>query len=219
MSEKKEKKKLTKFQKWFRFLDRMLKSILRPVFPVKKYGHTEPFNDRAYLFVSNHMSNMDIVPTKLATDRTIHFLAKKELFQKGITKWFTKKCECIPVNRDGNDVRALMQAMKYLKNGENVAVFPEGTRNRTEEPFLPFKSGAAAIAVRTRTPVVPIVQVKKLRLFHKIHVLYGEPFEFTEYYDKKLTEEDIATCDEILVNKMLELHSELKEILKSKKKK
>ena len=149
------KRKLTKFEKWFRFLHRVQRFASWGLIPVKNYGCTEKFNDRSYIVVGNHKSNLDVVLAIIPTDKPVHFMAKKELFEKGLGKWFTKKCECIPVNRDGNDVRAIMQAMKYLKEGSVVCIFPEGTRNKTDEMFLPFKSGAAALSIKTKTPISP----------------------------------------------------------------
>ncbi len=216
--QKKEKKKLTKHEKCFRWLHRLYNFPLRILYPVKKYGAARYFDDRAYLIIGNHLSIMDVIPVAISTHKPIHYLAKKELFVKGFTKWFTAKCECIPINRDGNDVRALMTAMKYLKNGEHVSLFPEGTRNKTDDMFLPFKSGASVIAIRTKTPILPLVQVKKMRAFHKVHVLYGEPFELSEFYDKKLTDEDIAAADEVIRKKLEDMYLELKEILADKKK-
>lgn len=214
-----KKRKLTPHEKQFRFLHRLYAFPLKIVFNVKKYGATRYFDDRAYLIIGNHLSVMDVIPAAVATHKPIHFMAKKELFQKGFMKRFTAKCECIPINRDGHDVRALMTAMKYLKNGETVCIFPEGTRNKTDEMFLPFKSGAAALAIKTKTPILPMVQVKKMRAFHKVHVLYGEPFELSEFYDKKLTQEDTDRADEILRQKLEDMYLELKSILESKKKK
>ena len=216
---KKEKRKLTKFEKWFRFMRRVHRFIVQPVFPYKKYGHKQRYNDRSYIMVCNHKSIMDVVLPVMATDKPVHFMAKKELFQKGLGKWFTRKCECIPVSRDGTDVRAIMQGMKYLKEGGVVAIFPEGTRNKTDERFLPFKSGAAAIAVKTQTPIVPMVQIKKIRFLKRAHVLFGEPFEFTEFYGKRLTEEDVLVCDEILKQKLSDLYDRLVEIRTKKGKK
>lgn len=215
--EKKSKKKLTKFEKWFRFMRRMHRIFLLPIYPYKRHGHIERYNDRSYIIVGNHKSVLDVIPAALATDRPIHYMAKKELFVKGISKWFTRKCECIPVNRDGNDVRAMMQAMKYLKNGENVCLFPEGTRNKTSERFLPFKSGAAAMSIKTRTPIIPMLQVKKIKAFRRTHVYFGEPLEFTEFYGKKLTQEDIERADEILLAKFDELYEVLEKETAKKK--
>ena len=188
------------------------------LFPVKKYGHTEPFNDRSYIIVANHLSVLDVLPAAIATDRPVHFLAKKELFEKGIGKWFANKCECIPVSRDGTDVCAVMQAMKYLKEGSFVCIFPEGTRNKTGEMFLPFKSGAAALSIKTKTPIIPVVQVKKIKAFRKMHVYYGEPFELTEFYGKKLTQEDVEKADEVLFEKFKEFYRELESLIPKKKK-
>ena len=216
---KKEKVKLTKFEKWFRTLHRFERIFYRPLFPYKKHGHTQPYNDRPYIFVGNHLSYLDVVAVAIATDKPVHFIAKKDLFEKGLMKKFVTKCECIPVSRDGTDVKAVMQAMKYLKGGQSIVIFPEGTRNKTCDTFLPFRSGAAAISIKTKTPIVPVVQIKKIRFFRRSHFYYGEPIEFGEYYDKKLTEEDIQQCDEALRDKMLEMYAELSEQTKKKNKK
>ena len=216
---KKEKVKLNKVSKWFRTLRRAEPIIYRPFLPYKKYGHTQPFDDRSYIFVGNHLSVLDVVFPAVSTHRAVHYMAKSSLFEKGLMRKFVLKCECIPVNRDGTDVKAIMLAMKYLKNGEHVVIFPEGTRNKTDEMFLPFKGGAAAIAIKTKTPIAPFVQVKKIRPFRKAHVLFGEPIEFSEYYGKRLTEEDIKKCDDILLEKLTELYLQLKEMLSKKGKK
>lgn len=218
---RKEKKQLTDLEKWFRFLRRFYACFLKFIFPVKKYGHVEPYTGRSYIIVGNHYSCADVIPAALATDMPVRYMAKSELFKGGIVKRICEKTGAIPVSRDGNDVRAVMQALKCLKNGEIVVIFPEGTRNKTNEIFLPFKSGAAALAIKTQSPVIPMVQVKKMRVFKKARVLYGEPIEFTEFYGKKLSEEEIKECDETLRLKMLEMYAELKQMLdkKSKKKK
>ncbi len=152
----------------------------------------------------------------MATDKPIHYMAKKEIRDKKIGNWFFNKCECIQVARDGTDVRALMQAMKYLKEGSIVCIFPEGTRNKTEELFLPFKSGAAALSIKTRTPIIMMLQLEKIKAFKKSRVYYSEPFEFTEFYDKKLTQEDIDRADEILRAKMEEFYHVLEGMVKDK---
>ena len=215
---KKEKQKLNAVSKWFKTLRRLERLFYRPLFPYKKHGHTEPYTDRPYIFVGNHLSVLDVVFPAVSTDRPVHYIAKNSLFRKGLMKKFVTKCECIPVNRDGSDVKAVMQAMKYLKIGECIAIFPEGTRNKTKETFLPLKSGATAISIKTKTPIIPMVQIKKIRFLHKAHVLIGEPLEFTEYYGKRLTDEDIKICDDILLNKLSEMHAQLTDMLSKKKK-
>ncbi len=216
---KEKKKKRTKLEKWFRFMRRVYYTVGRFILPVKRLGHTEKFDDRSYLYVGNHLHVMDVVPVALSLSKPVHYMCKRELTSKKIGRWFTKKCECIIVNRDGTDVRALMQAMKFLKNGESVCCFPEGTRNKTNEIFLPFKSGAAALAIKTRTPIVMMMQCKKIRLFRRNYFYFAEPFELSEYYGKKMTEEDMQEADDKLRERMLAVYYQLDEILKNKKKK
>lgn len=217
---KKEKQKLNAVTKWFRTLRRAMPFLYRPFFPFKKHGHTEPFTDREYIFIGNHLSVLDVVFPVTCTNRAVHFMAKNVLFEKkGLLKWFITKSECIPVNRDGTDVKAVMQAMKYLKMGECIGIYPEGTRNKTDERFLPFKGGATAISIKTKTPIVPIIQVKKIRIFKRSHMLIGEPIEFSEFYDKRLTEENIQKCEEIILNKFNEMYEQLTEILSKKRRK
>lgn len=216
---KAKKQKRTKLEKWFRFLRGVYYTVGRIILPIKKLGHTEKYDDRAYLYVGNHLHVLDVVPVGISLSKPVHYMCKRELTNKKIGRWFTKKCECIIVNRDGTDVRAVMQSMKYLKNGESVCCFPEGTRNKTNEIFLPFKSGAAALAIKTKTPIVMMMQRYKIRLFRKNYFYFCEPFEFSEYYDKKLTEADIKEADEKLRERMLAAYYELDEMLKNKKKK
>jgi len=113
----------------------------------------------------------------------------------------------------------MMQAMKYLKNDGVVCIFPEGTRNKTDDLFLPFKSGAAALSIKTKTPILPVVQITKIKAFKKSHIYFGEPFEFTEFYDKKLTQEDIERAAQMLRDKFEELYYIMRDLRKSKKKK
>lgn len=214
---KKEKTKPDKLKKWFKKMFLFEKLVYRPLFPYKKFKTTD-YGDRNYIVVGNHLSLFDVVFAARALDKPIHFLAKSELFEKGLMKKFVLKCECIPVSRDGSDLKAVMQSMKYLKNGESIAIFPEGRRNYTDEKLLPFKSGAAALSIKTKTPIIPFVQVKKIRFLRKSYVLYGESIEFAEYYDRKLTEQDLQICDETLRTKMLELYDRLSDMTAKKKK-
>ena len=122
--------------------------------------------------------------------------------------------------RDGSDIRTLMDAMKVLKNGEKVSLFPEGTRNKvSEEEFLPFHGGAALLAIKTQTPVIPFVICSRPRVFRMTHVVFGEPMELTEFYGKKLTPEDYDKADELLKQRLYELRAEHRAYLANRKKK
>ena len=68
-----------------------------------------------------------------------------------------------------------------------------------------------------KAPIIPIVIYKKPRFFHVTHIIVGDPMELTEYYGKKLTEQDLAEADNKVRDKMLELHRQHTEFLNSKK--
>jgi 1-acyl-sn-glycerol-3-phosphate acyltransferase len=110
-----------------------------------------------------------------------------------------------------------MNLLKCLKNGEKVAIYPEGTRNKTKEEMLPFYDGAAMLAIKTKTPIVPVLIYKKTMPFRMNHIIVGEPFEMSEYYGQRLTKEVLAEANEKLRQKLLDMRKEHTEMLESKK--
>ena len=104
-----------------------------------------------------------------------------------------------------NDIKAVMTALKYLKNGEKISIFPEGTRNRTDADLLPLKGGAALFAIRAKAPIYPVMMDGKTRLFRRTRIVVGDPIDLTEFYDRKMTAEDYAKAEEIIRDKMLEI--------------
>ena len=184
---------------------------MRIFYPYKRHNAVEKYDvSKAYVLLCNHYSMLDVMYPAAAMKKPVYFMAKKELWENKFLAWFCTKCRCIPVSRDGAamDVKGIMTAMKYLKSGKNILIYPEGTRNKGDVDMLPFHAGFAAIAIKTRTPIIPIVQSGKPRLFRKSHVFFGAPIEFTEYYGKKLTEADLAECETRLRNIMLKMRSD-----------
>lgn len=186
--------------------------------PFRFYGNHK-IKDGACIYILNHYTLLDPAYAIATTREGIHFLAKKENFQAPLLGGIMRKVKAISANRDGNDARALLDCFKCLKNNEKIAIFPEGTRNKTDAPLLPFKHGAAAIAIRAKVPIVPVMIYKKPRFFRRTHILVGEPLELSEYYDRKPTEEEYVEADEKLRRVMLKLREEHTEYLQNKKKK
>ena len=201
--------------KFLSFLRIFILPLYRLVRPFKVYGRYEP-NAGAYIFVSNHYTMTDPGYILGATKDGVRFMAKKEIEKKPVFGAVAKWVKCIFVNRDGNDVRALLDCLKVLKNGEKLVIYAEGTRNKTDEDILPFKHGASALAIKTKTPVIPLVIYSKPKFFKRAHILMGQPIEFSEYYDKKLMEEDFAIVDEKIRTIMIEMKREHKAYLQSK---
>lgn len=185
--------------------------------PFRYYGNRK-VKDGACLYVCNHYTLFDAVYPMYTTWEGIHFIAKKENFETPVLKNIFRYIKAICVNRDGNDVRGMLDAFKCLKNNEKVAIYPEGTRNKTDAEMLPFFHGASVMAIKNRVPIVPIMLYKKPRMFRMTHVLVGEPFELTEYYEAKMTIQEIEEADDKIRAVMLEMRKKHTEYLESKKK-
>lgn len=198
-----------------------LKAIVIPVYyllkPFRYYGNRK-VKDGACVYICNHYSLFDPIYPAATTSEGMHFLSKKEVFDMFLIGFLAKRVKAISVNRDGSDVRALLDCFKCLKNNEKICIFPEGTRNKTDGDFLPFKHGAAQIAIKSKVPVVPVVIYKRPRFFRMTHVLVGVPIELTDYYDRKLTEEELMEADEKLREIMQTMRSDHKAYLENKKK-
>ena len=129
-----------------------------------------------------------------------------------------RNVKALVANRDGKDVRVLLDSLKCLKNDDKIVIFPEGTRNKTDAEMLPFHHGAAMMAIKSNSPIIPIVLYKKPKMFRMTHVLIGEPILFEEYFDRKLTEADYLEADDKIRERMLQLRKEHTDFLKTKKK-
>lgn len=185
--------------------------------PFRFYGKRKA-PEGACVYVGNHYTLMDVAFMACTTWECVHYVSKRENFDSKFLGVFARGVRAIPVNRDGSDVRGLLDCFKCLKNGEKIAIYPEGTRNKTDQEMLPFKHGAAVMAIKTKAPVIPMVIYKKPRLFRCTHVLMGDPIDLSEYYDRKLTDEEIVQADEKIREAMLSLKREHAAFLESKKK-
>lgn len=193
---KKNKEKPTKLEKFFKMLHFFEKHLYRVFFPYKLHGNLSKYNEGSLITIGNHYSYMDVVFPCLVTDKPIHFVAKQELFdQGGLMGWFVRKCECVPAKRDGSDVVTVKECLKILKSEGVINIFPEGTRNHSYKQLMPFHSGAAALSIKTQTPIIPIAKVTKIRFLRRTHVIIGDPIEFRQYYGKRVTKEQLEECD------------------------
>ncbi len=190
------------------------------VYPFKLHGAPK-VPDGACIFFGNHYCIFDIFYPAHTTWEVVHFVAKQSIIEAPVIGGIARSIGAIGAMRNGSDVRTVMEAMKLLRNGEKISLFPEGTRNKlSDEEFLPFHGGAALFAIKTHTPVVPFVICNRPKVFHKTHVMFGEPFELSEYYGRKLTQEDYEEAEEKLKKRLYELREEFRaERAKKKEKK
>lgn len=175
-----------------------IKTFLRPftmaLFDAKVTGaeHVPPTG--GLIVASNHVSYWD--PPILGTwfPRTIHFMAKRELFEMWPLGPIVTAVHAFPVDRDSADIGAIRHALRVLKNGEVVGIFPQG--RRSQDGDVQARNGAVLLAATAKCPVVPVALVgtnlasRRLRASH-VEVRIGEPLRF-QGTERKPTKSEIG---------------------------
>ncbi len=106
------------------------------------------------ILVSNHTSGLDPLLIQSVCSRLIIWMMAKEYYDHPVLGWIYRQVEAIPVARTGRDMAAMREALRALKQGRVVGVFPEGKIEPTRE-LLPFQTGVALLASRSQAPVYP----------------------------------------------------------------
>ena len=150
------------------------------IFPIKIVGKKHIKNLKKskenFIISCNHMSNNDGVMLDIKFATKFRYLAKKELFKTKFSSWLMRKLGAVPVDRTTADTRAVKEIFSLLNKKKNVCIFPQGTRVKT--PLIEgetAKEGVAMFAIRTGTPVLPMMFDRKLRPFHKTYLYIGKP--------------------------------------------
>lgn len=151
------------------------------------------------IYCGNHRTYADPPLIVVTAKRHVRFLAKEELRKNPFFAFLGVVFDGIYVKRDSKDVSALKTTLKALKNGESIALFPEGTRNGMEKGEK-AKDGLAFFAVRTGAKVIPVGISGGEKRFEKMTIRYGQPLDFSNRGKDELDE----VTDEIM-EKIIEL--------------
>ncbi len=203
----------------YTFLKGLLSFLMHIIHPYKIYGK-EKIGKGACVLVGNHFRLWDIVHMACTTKDKVHFISKQELYKNKLLAYLGRKVEAIPVSRDGQDAKAVMTALRYLKKGEKISMFPEGTRNRTDAELLPLKGGAALFAIKAKVPVYPVMSIGKTKYFRFTPIVVGDPVDLSAFYDKKMTSEDYVAAEQVIREAMLgTMHGYIRAKQEKKRKK
>lgn len=154
------------------------------------------------IIVCNHKSNIDYIYLFTHIGRKQFVLAKHSLFKNKFVGGFFKRCGGIPVDRDNISLTTIKNCLHVLKNDKLLTIFPEGTRNKTDQDLLEFKAGASVFSIKAGAPIVPMYIQKKPRFFGFNKIVVGDPIFFDESFKG---EEGSKRANEIIRQKMLEL--------------
>jgi 1-acyl-sn-glycerol-3-phosphate acyltransferase len=152
-------------------------------------GREKIAKGKAFIYVSNHTSFLDLPGITMTIRGQFRPLAKKELLKIPVFGWIAR-ATCIIVDRSNNESRkkSILFLKEMLSHSISILIFPEGTQNRTTELLQPFKDGAFRIAVDTQQPILPMAVIGAGELMPPgkgkikpglIKIIIGDPISVT----------------------------------------
>jgi 1-acyl-sn-glycerol-3-phosphate acyltransferase len=124
---------------------------------VRTVGLDKIDSARNYIFMSNHISNLDPPVTLPLIPRRTSVMVKKELFKVPILGQIMRIGSLVPVDRRNRDagITAVRDAVKAIEQGLNMTIYVEGKRS-FDGKLLPFKKGPFYLAEECKVPIVPV---------------------------------------------------------------
>lgn len=180
--------------------------ICYPLYRIKVIGREKFPKEGGVLLCTNHIDNLDPPVVGITCPRTVHFMAKEELFTKPVLKTVLPKVQAFPVKRGMSDREAFRTTIKLLRGEKVVGLFPEGTRSKTGElgkglagaGFFALKGGDAK--------VVPCAIIGPYKPFSRLKVVYGDPIDMTPYRERKASAEEVTEVIMAEIAKLISQH-------------
>jgi 1-acyl-sn-glycerol-3-phosphate acyltransferase len=168
--------------------------ILKTVFsPVEVIGR-ENIPSTPAVYAANHSSAMDIPLLYTSLPMQFRIMAKIELFKYPFMGWHLSRSGQIPIDEKELNLAGVKKAIKTLKSGTPLVVFPEGGRTDNGQ-IKEFQSGAFYMAIKAGVPVVPMViigayQVLKMNTYvihpGKMQLVIGDPIPTDGYSSREM---------------------------------
>lgn len=147
----------------------------------------------AAILIANHTCAIDHFLLQVANRRVLGFLIAREFYEHRLYGLICRRLGCIPVNRDGRDLSATRAALRALKAGRIVPIFPEGEiLPESGDRLAEFKTGVAFLALHANVPVIPAYIsgtprehefIRSLLTPSHARVVYGEPIDPSTLFD------------------------------------
>ncbi|MDX2080221.1 MAG: lysophospholipid acyltransferase family protein [Terrimicrobiaceae bacterium] len=165
----------------------LAKFLARFLFQMRVVHPERMIEEGPLILAVNHASFFDPPLAGICSRRGVYYLARKTLLKWPFFGPLFPAMNVIPVERDGNDMSALREVIKKIKEGNGVVLFPEGTRS-PDGHLQPARPGIGLVIAKTGAPVLPMrifgaydafpKNATSFR-FTKITVVIGEPIRFS----------------------------------------
>lgn len=168
----------------------LIKGVFHLLFRIRIEGKENIPITGTYVVCANHKSMMDPPLLCCCLPFPVRFMAKEELFRNKLLGGLFRAFGAFPIKRGKSDIGALKAAIRMLENGENVAIFPEGTRTKGDR-MKRGKQGAALIAIKAGVNILPVGIEGEYKLFHKVTFRIGKVISLEEFFERKTTGEEL----------------------------
>lgn len=193
-------------QRWYTFIYVLIYPFFNLFHPSRAVG-LENVPHGGALICPNHTKASDpfFVVFALGLRNRIVAMAKAEVLRIPVVGWLLGKAGVFGIERGKADVGAIKTAMKSLKAGEKLLMFPEGTRvKKGEEADHSAKNGAAMLALRTGMPIVPVYIPREKNWFRPTPVVIGEAYH-PQIAGRKATPEEYDAISADLMKRIMAL--------------
>jgi 1-acyl-sn-glycerol-3-phosphate acyltransferase len=193
---------------WYLLGYSLSKALAKTFFNYRVIGAENMIEEGPCIIAANHCSFLDPPLVGVACKRAIHYLARKSLLEWPILGPIFPELNVIPVDRKNADRSALMGAIRVVKNGGAVLIFPEGTRS-PDGNLQPAQPGIGMIAAKTGAPIVPVRIFGSYEVYNRkqrrpkigpVTVRIGRPIKISAVDRKNdKSREDYQTVSEMVV--------------------
>ena len=175
--------------------------------------------DTPVLYIGNHRSYFDILLTYSRCPIRTGYIAKKEMEKIPLLSTWMRYLHCLFLDRKDikQGLKTILTAVDKVKSGISICIFPEGTRNKTQDTFLPFHEGSFKIAEKAGVPIIPMTIVNSAAVFEDhfpkikkatVVIEYGKPI-----YPKELDKETRKSMGTYVQNIISETYFKNKELI------
>lgn len=164
--------------------------------------------DIPVLYIGNHRSYFDILLTYTRVPRPTGYVAKVQMKKIPLLNIWMKNLHCLFLDRENlkEGMKTILTAIETVQSGISVCIFPEGTRNKQNDTFLPFHQGSFKIAEKSNCPIIPIAinnaagiledHFPKIRKAHVV-IEYGRPIHMSAMAREEKKQISDTVLDEI----------------------
>lgn len=198
--------------RFYNFICSILRFILKIFYKIEIIGQENIPSEGKYILIANHKHYFDpLFMIGSIKNRRIIPVAKQELFNIPVLKSILNKLEVIPINRSNPSISTVKSILNQLKNGRILGIFPEGTRCKDLNGFLPAKPGVALFSIKSKSDIIPMSIITNYRLFSKVRIIIGHPIDMSPYYNTRVDKTEYQNISQYVFDEVIKNFDEHKK--------